>query len=79
MTQEIHRYPLPDGRQLNARVVEAGTKQDPLGPLWELSIGDQTLVGRPLNSALAELLGWKVAHEDWPLWVDELAAQIMDR
>ena len=66
------KYPLPDGRTLIAE--RHGTEGD-----WHLLIEgeqDAELVGRPLNSALAELLGYDVAHEEWPSWIDDLAAEI---
>lgn len=74
-------YELPDGRVVQAGIVdESGGDAPELGPLWELAIqGDSDAdvsVGHPLNSTLAELLGWNVAHEEWPAWIDELAAQI---
>jgi hypothetical protein len=37
---------------------------------------DGIAVGHPLNSTLAELLGWNVAHEEWPEWINQLAEQI---
>ena len=71
---------LPDGRVLLANTVEAPENNNPdLGPLWELQIegaGGEVLVGHPLNSTLAELLGFGVAHELWPGWVDRLARRI---
>ncbi|MGH9197094.1 MAG: hypothetical protein ACRD1T_15310 [Acidimicrobiia bacterium] len=74
------RYPLPDGRVLLARIAdESGGDVPELGPQWELQIQGQegnVIVGHPLNTALAELLGWKVAHEEWPEWIDRLADQI---
>jgi hypothetical protein len=46
---------------------------------WYLRIdGEPTaeIVGAPLNSTLAELLGYAVAHERWPVWIDDLAREI---
>jgi len=34
------------------------------------------ITGSPLNSTLAELLGYKVADEQWPSWIDEMAEAI---
>jgi hypothetical protein len=73
-------YTLPDGRVLLTRIGdESGGDSPELGPLWELQIegpDGMLQVGHPLNSTLAALLGWNVAHEDWPQWVDELARRI---
>jgi hypothetical protein len=46
---------------------------------WHLRLGDEPqgeIVGTPLQSTLAELLGYEVAHEMWPDWVDDAAAEI---
>jgi len=72
------RYQLPDDRTLIARVLETKAGNDDLGSLWELKVNGETLIGHPLNSALAELLVWNVAHEEWPGWIDELAARISE-
>jgi hypothetical protein len=74
-------FNLPDGRIVAASVFDLSGGDSPhLGPVWELSItpGEPTerCVGHPLNSALADLLGYRVAHGEWPDWIDELAAQI---
>jgi hypothetical protein len=73
-------YPLPDGRVLLAGVFdESGGDSPELGPLWELQIAGEdgaVGIGHPLNSTLADLLGWNVAHEEWPEWVDRLARKI---
>jgi hypothetical protein len=34
------------------------------------------VVGEPLQSTLADLLGYSVAHDEWPSWIDDLAAEI---
>jgi hypothetical protein len=34
------------------------------------------VIGWPLASTLADLLGYNVAHEDWPPWIDDLAREI---
>ena len=76
----LRRYPLPDGRTLLAGITdESGGDAPELGPLWELQIegeDEAVSVGHPLNSTLAELLGWNVAHEEWPPWIDQLAHTI---
>ena len=76
----LQPYPLPDGRVLLAGIFdESGGESPELGPLWELQIEGQdgaVQVGHPLNSTLADLLGWNVAHEEWPEWVDQLAQRI---
>ena len=73
-------YALPDGRTLNAGVFDPSGGETPeLGPVWELCIAgsdDLAIVGHPLNSTLADLLGWNVAHEEWPEWVDQLATEM---
>jgi hypothetical protein len=68
----VLRYFLPDGR---AVLVEQLANDRH----WHLKLEDEPgaeLVGVPLQSALAELLGYAVAHEDWPPWVDDCAAEI---
>ena len=76
----LRSYPLPDGRVLLAGIVdESGGDRPELGPLWELQIEGQdgaVQIGHPLSSTLADLLGWSVAHEEWPEWVDQLAHKI---
>jgi hypothetical protein len=34
------------------------------------------IIGWPLNTALAELLGYAIAHEEWLSWIDHLAREI---
>lgn len=34
------------------------------------------MVGHPLNSTLADLLGYRVGFEDWPGCIDEFAQRI---
>ena len=34
------------------------------------------IAGFPLESTLAELLGYRVAHEEWPTWVTRLAEEL---
>jgi hypothetical protein len=68
----VRTHPLPDGRSLNV-------ERMPDNASWHLRIeGDPSaeLVGTPLNSALAELLGYRVAHEEWPEWIENLAIEI---
>jgi hypothetical protein len=76
----MRRYPLPDGGFVWAGIYdERGGDAPELGPLWEVKLDGSESgagVGHPLNSTLADLLGWKVAHEEWPTWIDELAAAI---
>jgi hypothetical protein len=46
---------------------------------WHLRIeGNPSaeIIGSPLDSTLAELLGYSVAHEEWPDWIDVLARDI---
>jgi len=64
-------YQLPDGRLL---LVER-TADD---AHWHLQLPatSEKIVGEPLRSALAALLGYSVAHEDWPPWLDNFAAEI---
>ena len=75
---ENPRYQLPDGRTLIARILDTAQGGDDLSQLWEITIDGETLIGHPLNSALAELLGWNIAHEDWPEWINEIAARILE-
>jgi len=74
-------FVLPDGRILAASIFDASGGDAPhLGPLWEPWITpgnpNQTSVGHPLNSTIADLVGCRVAHEEWPEWINELAAEI---
>jgi hypothetical protein len=71
----LRSYQLPHGRRLQAGIRDNGRDVPHLGPNRELRIGLDTLVGHPLKSALAELLGRNPAHEIWPHWVDDLAGQ----
>jgi len=46
---------------------------------WHLAlegVKDGEIIGFPLDSTLAALLGYDVAHESWPVWIDRLAAEI---
>lgn len=46
---------------------------------WELElegVTDGVTVGRPLNSTLADLVGYHVGREYWPTWIDRLADEI---
>ena len=66
------RYVLPDGRIV---VVERLADDE----YWHLQLeGDEAseIVGEPLQSTLAELLGFDVVHDSWPSWVDDCAAEI---
>jgi hypothetical protein len=70
-SQQVTKHPLPDGRTLAAEAWPDGS--------WNLSIEGEPaaeIVGWPLNSTLAELLGYAVAHEEWPAWIDDLAREI---
>jgi hypothetical protein len=52
-------YPLPDGRKLNV--------ESRLDKTWHLRVErspSAEIVGSLLNSALAELLGYAIAHEE---------------
>jgi hypothetical protein len=64
-------YQLPDGRLL---LVE----RTPDDGHWHLQLPatSEEIVGEPLQSALAELLGFSVARDDWPSWLDDLAMEI---
>jgi hypothetical protein len=65
-------YPLPDGRAVEV-------EQMPDGAYWRLRIKGEPaseIVGTPLRSTLAELLGYHVAHERWPSWIDDLASDV---
>jgi hypothetical protein len=67
----LTRHLLPGGRTLTAESWPDG--------YWCLRIEDEPhaeIVGMPLNSTLAELLGYAVAHEEWPDWIDDLAREI---
>lgn len=69
------RYGLPDGRFL---IVEPHDTK-PQGGYWSCVVSGEEglpIVGTPLNSTIAETLGYDVAHEQWPAWIDDLAAQI---
>ena len=68
-------YALPDGRSLEVERLPP----DPVS--WHLRIQgepDAEIVGTPLGSTLAELLGYQVAREEWPVWIDDLASKIED-
>ena len=71
-SQLVPHYRLPDGRTVEAeKTLDEG--------YWHLQIQDDPgaeIVGHPLNSTLAELLGYEVAHAEWPNWIDDLASQI---
>ena len=73
-------YRMPDGRVVIASVADASGGDAPeLGPEWELQVQGSdhlVIVGHPLRSTLAELLGYDPAHDEWPEWVDEVAARI---
>lgn len=73
-------YALPDGRVVIARViVPLGGDAPELGPMWELEIqgfDGAVIVGHPVQSALAELLGYNVAQEEWPRWIGDVALRI---
>jgi hypothetical protein len=64
-------YRLPDGRLL---LVER-TDED---AHWHLQLPatSEEIVGEPLQSTLAALLGFPVAHDDWPSWLGDFAAEI---
>ena len=66
---------LPDGRFLTVEPFESESDRTH----WHCRVEgqpDAEIVGWPLNSTLAELLGYEVAREDWPQWIDELAVEI---
>jgi hypothetical protein len=68
----VATHPLPDGHS-----VEIERMADQV--YWHIRIeGDQAgeIVGTPLTSTLAELLGYQVAHQEWPRWIDDLASEV---
>jgi hypothetical protein len=74
-------FVLPDGRILAVSMFdESGGESPHLGPVWEMWITPgsprEAYVGHPTNSALAELLAYRIAHEEWPGWIDDLATEI---
>ena len=76
MSPDLLKRELPDGRTL---IVNRLTTDSEGRISWECWIeGDPTtvIVGWPLDSTLADLLGYDVAHEDWPEWINTLAAEI---
>jgi hypothetical protein len=70
----VLRRKLPNGQIL---LVHGRTD----GGHWHLQLegveGAET-VGFPLNSTLADLLGYRVAHEDWPGWIDRVADELAE-
>lgn len=65
---------LPDGRIIRVTLD---------GPYWvcELEGTGETVVsgghsGRLTGAMLADLLGYDVAHEEWPSWIDDLAVSL---
>jgi hypothetical protein len=71
----VTRHRLPDGRVVvvEPTFVDAGRTH------WHCRLEgkpEAEIVGWPLNSTLAELLGYEVAREEWPPWINELAAEI---
>jgi hypothetical protein len=62
---------LPDGRTLVAEWVD-----DRMGSLRIEGEPHAEIAGWPLNSTLAELLGYHVAHQEWPSWIHDLAREI---
>jgi hypothetical protein len=75
---------LPDGRTLTVMLSSlAGPDTADRQGTWELVIGsldapEETVVGSPLPSSLAAVLGYDSAHDRWPGWVDRLAGEIED-
>jgi hypothetical protein len=69
-------FVLPDDRILAVALFDSRR----FGPMWELSItpgtSNETCAGKQLPSSLADLLGYRVAHEQWPSWIDDLASEI---
>jgi hypothetical protein len=67
-----HRRTLDDGRE----VVVA--REGELG--WAVWIDGQQdtsiVVGRPLAPTIADAIGYDVAHEEWPTWIDQWASEI---
>ena len=48
------------------------------GSNWQLRLPEsgEEIIGKPLQTTLAKLLGYSVAHDEWPGWIDDLAAEI---
>jgi hypothetical protein len=68
----VTRYALPDGRTLATEPMADG-----MFHLWiEGEEGVAEIMGSELDVALADLLGYVVAHEEWPAWIDDLARRI---
>jgi hypothetical protein len=65
-------------RQLSdGRVVEVATSGRDGRSWWiEATGSDYAIDGVPLNSCLAEVLGFDIVHVGWPDWVDDLADEI---
>ena len=39
---------------------------------------DQWIGGWTLNGAIADLVGYDIAHEEWPTWIDRWADEIIE-
>jgi hypothetical protein len=68
----MSEHTLPNGRTVVA-------ERMPDRKSWYLRIEgvpNAEIVGWPLNSALAELVGYQVAHEPWPKWIDDISHEI---
>jgi hypothetical protein len=61
---------------LPARILNVVSETPQLDPVWELDLDGEPTNEHPLNSTLADLLGGDIAQDEWPAWVDELAARI---
>lgn len=76
----MRAYKLPDGAEVWVGILdESGGDAPELGPLWEVrlpGVKPEEAAGHPLDSLLAAALGWNVAHEAWPSWIDDLAVVI---
>ena len=77
MPEGLHSSELPDGRVLNALVyADADAEASELGPLWDVTVDESTVVAHPLDSKPADLLGWATAAEDRPEWIGVLAKRV---
>ena len=74
-------WTLSDGRVLHVALQGLGGPGEGKGyrrGWWECYIpeSDSQVLGSPLPSTLAALLGYDVAHDEWPEWIDQLAEEI---
>ena len=68
----IYRRAFEDGRTVTVQRIGADS--------WECRVDgepDAWCIGTPLNSTLAAALGYHVAHDEWPAWIDRWAEEIV--